>query len=470
MDMKYHIWTEGCQMNVADSLRVASALEHLGYTPTRQPEDAKIIVLNTCVVRQSAEDKAYGRLQSLRPLKEKRPDLVINLMGCLVGVKGHDRLQKRFPFVDVFSPPSDPGPLVAFLTQDESRDLEQASTTQRFAAMDGELLIPIDERGKLVASHVPVVLGCSHACSFCIIPYRRGVERSRPAAEILAEVRALVAQGVKEITLLGQIVDRYGKDLNGEGAETNLASLLRCVQEVVGLERIRFLTSHPNWMTDELLESVAGLSKVMPQIEVPVQAGDDEVLDNMKRGYKADDYRRLVQRIREKIPGVAIATDIIVGFPGESEVQFQHTYDLLEELRLDVAHLARYSPRPGTVSERRMPNDVPDAEKWRRFRLLEEQHERISGEINARYLGETVEVLFEDKVRGRWRGRTPTNKLVFVEADADLRGELCKVQVTWSGPWSMQARLPLPRQSADAAESAGYSSRAPEDRSGNTAW
>ncbi len=438
MDMKYHIWTEGCQMNVADSLRVASALEHLGYAPTHQPEEAKVIVLNTCVVRQSAEDKAYGRLQSLRPLKEKRPDLVINLMGCLVGVKGHERLQKRFPFVDVFSPPSDPGPLVAFLTQDETRDLEQTATTRRFAAMDGELLLPLDERGKLVASHVPVVLGCSHACTFCIIPYRRGVERSRPAADILAEVRALADQGVKEITLLGQIVDRYGKDLDGG---TNLAALLHAVQEVDGLERIRFLTSHPNWMTDELLESVAGLSKVMPHIEVPVQAGDDEVLENMKRGYTADDYRRLVQRIREKIPGVAIATDIIVGFPGESEAQFLHTYDLLEELRLDVAHLARYSPRPGTVSERRMPNDVPDAEKWRRFRLLEEQHERISGEINARYLGETVEVLFEDKVRGRWRGRTPTNKLVFVEADADLRGQALPVQVTWSGPWSMQARL-----------------------------
>ncbi len=432
-------------MNVADSLRVASALEHLGYTPTHQPEEAGVIVLNTCVVRQSAEDKAYGRLQSLRPLKEKRPDLVVNLMGCLVGVKGFERLQKRFPFVDVFSPPSDPGPLVSFLTQDETRDLEQAATTQRFAAMDGELLLPLEDRGRLVASHVPVVLGCSHACTFCIIPYRRGIERSRPVSEIMSDARALAAQGVKEITLLGQIVDRYGKDLEDSDGKINLASLLHSMQEVDGIERIRFLTSHPNWMTDELLESVAEYPKVMPHIEVPVQAGDDEVLANMRRGYTADDYRRLVERIREKIPGVAIATDIIVGFPGESEAQFQHTYDLLEELRLDVAHLARYSPRPGTVSERRMPDDIPDAEKWRRFRLLEEQHERISGEINARYLGESVEVLFEEQVRGRWRGRTPTNKLVFVEADEELRGQVRRVQVTWSGPWSMQARLSPPR-------------------------
>jgi len=437
--MKYHIWTEGCQMNVADSLRVASALEHLGYHATRQAGEADVIVLNTCVVRQSAEDKAYGRLSSLRPLKDQRPELVINLMGCLVGVKGHERLQKRFPFVDVFSPPSDPGPLVAYLTQGESRDLELAETEQRFAEMDEGLLLPVEERGKLVASHVPVVLGCSHACSFCIIPYRRGVERSRPVGEIVAETRALVAQGVKEITLLGQIVDRYGKDVP-DGP--NLSALLRIVHEVEGLERIRFLTSHPNWMTDELLDTVARLPKVMPHIEVPVQAGDDTVLENMKRGYTGDDYRRLVERIRSRIPGVAIATDIIVGFPGETDAQFQATYDLLEELKLDVAHLARYSPRQGTVSERRMPDDVQDEEKWRRFRLLEEQQERIATEINARYLGEVVEVLFEDKVRGRWRGRTPTNKLVFVESAEDLRGQVRSVQVTWTGPWSMQAALP----------------------------
>ncbi len=437
--MKYHIWTEGCQMNVADSLRVASALERLGYQSTRGVDEADVIVLNTCVVRQSAEDKAYGRLHSLRPLKARRPDLVINLMGCLVGVKGHERLKARFPYVDVFSPPSDPGPLIAYLTQDESRELEQGQTHQRFAAMDGDLALPVQERGKLVATHVPIVLGCSHACTFCIIPYRRGVERSRPVGEIVGEVRALVEQGVKEITLLGQIVDRYGKDIAGG---PDLAALLHIVHAVDGLERIRFLTSHPNWMSGDLLDTVAELPKIMPHIEVPVQAGDDEVLKNMHRGYTADDYRRLVERIRRRIPGVSIATDVIVGFPGEGDVQFRRTYDLLEELRLDVAHLARYSPRPGTVSERRMADDVPDAEKWRRFRLLEEQQERIAGEINARYLGESVAVLFEEKVRGRWRGRTPTNKLVFVETGEDLRGQVRNVTITWTGAWSMQASLP----------------------------
>jgi len=425
-------------MNVADSLRVASALERIGYQSAPRAEDADVIVLNTCVVRQSAEDKAYGRLHSLRPLKKQRPELVINLMGCLVGVKGHERLKERFPFVDVFSPPSDPGPLLTYLTQDETRAKELALLEERYAAMDGDLVLPLEERGKLVTAHVPVVLGCSHACTFCIIPYRRGVERSRPLGEVVAEVRSLVAQGVKEVTLLGQIVDRYGKDIP-DGP--NLVSLLRAVHQVEGLERIRFLTSHPNWISDELLDCVAELPKVMPHLEVPVQAGDDQVLANMRRGYTRDDYRRLVERIRNRIPGASIATDIIVGFPGETEAQFQRTYDLLEELRLDVAHLARYSVRPGTVAERRMNDDVPEEEKWRRFRLLEEQQERIAAEINARYLGETVEVLFEEEARGRWRGRTPTNKLVFVESNENLRGQVRKVVITWSGPWSMQARL-----------------------------
>jgi tRNA-2-methylthio-N6-dimethylallyladenosine synthase len=429
---------------------VASALERLGYHATRQAGEADVIVLNTCVVRQSAEDKAYGRLHSLRPLKKQRPEIVINLMGCLVGVRSSEKLKERFPFVDVFSPPSDPGPLVSYLTQDETRQLEHDEVQQRFALMDGNLILPELQLGKLVSTHVPVVLGCSHACTFCIIPYRRGVERSRSVGEIISEVRSLVAQGIKEITLLGQIVDRYGKDVP-DGP--NLAALLRLVHEIDGLERIRFLTSHPNYMGDDLLDAVAELPKVMPHIEVPVQAGDDEVLENMKRGYRAEDYRSLVEKIRSRLGGenmnggysrVAIATDIIVGFPGETGAQYQRTYDLLADLKLDVAHLARYSTRPGTLADRRMQDDVPDQEKWRRFRELEQLQEEISAEINARYLGQTVEVLFEDIVKGRWRGRTPTNKLVFVETDENLRGRVLPVKITWTGPWSMQAAMPRP--------------------------
>ncbi len=436
--MKYHIWTEGCQMNVADSQRVGSALEHLGYTHTAKIESADVIVMNTCVVRQSAEDKAYGRLSSLQPLKQKNPALVINLMGCLVGVRGHDKLRKRFPYVDVFSPPSDPGPLVSYLTQGEIRSLEDAETTRRFFAMDEELILPVAERGKLVSAHVPIVYGCSHACTYCIIPYRRGIERSRPVGDIVSEIRALAAQGVKEVTLLGQIVDRYGTDVP-DGP--NLAGLLRLVCEVDGIERVRFLTSHPNYFGNELIDAIASLPKVMPHIELPIQAGDDTVLENMKRGYTQQAYRDIVAQIRSKIPDCSIATDIIVGFPGETDEQFMQTYQVLADLKLDVAHLARYSMREGTVATRRMSDDVTDTEKMRRFRLLEDLQEQIVTEINARYQGQTVPVLFEEKVKGRWRGRTPTNKLVFVETTENLKGLTVPVQITWTGPWSMQANL-----------------------------
>ena len=435
---KYHVWTEGCQMNVADSQRLGSALERLGYEFTGKAEDADVIVLNTCVVRQSAEDKATSRLSSLRPLKTRNPALVVNLMGCLVGIRDSEKLRLRFPFVDVFSPPSDPGPLIAFLSQGESRAFEESETGERFKIMDGENILPEHERGRTVSVHLPAVLGCSHACTFCIIPSRRGSERSRPVDEIESEACSLARQGVKEITLLGQIVDRYGKD-QPEGP--NLAGLLRRLERVEGLERIRFLTSHPNYFSEELMDSVAELPKVMPHIEIPIQAANDEVLKNMRRGYTQADYRRMVAKMRERIPGCSIATDIIVGFPGESEAQFMETCHLLEDLRLDVAHLARYSPRPGTVAERLYANDVPDEEKMRRFRLLEDQQEKIGSEINSRMLGQKVEVLFEDKVKGRWRGRTPTNKLVFVESGEDLRGKVIPVRVTWTGPWSMQARL-----------------------------
>lgn len=437
--MKYHIWTEGCQMNVADSQRVASALEKLGYEDTEKPANADVIILNTCVVRQSAEDKAIGRLSSLQPLKKQNPNLVINLMGCLVGVKNNPVLEKRFPYVDVFSPPSDPEPLITHLLEKEGRSHEIDTTEMRFAFMDGDLVLPDGDKGNLISSFVPVVLGCSHACTYCIIPYRRGIEKSRPPIEILAESESLVKQGVKEITLLGQIVDRYGKD---NGDYPTLGGLMRRMHTIDGLERIRFLTSHPSYMTDELLDTVAEFPKVMPHIEVPIQAGNDQVLENMRRGYTNSQYRELVHKIRERIPGVSIATDIIVGFPGETQAQFQDTYDLLADLKLDVAHLARYSPRTGTVSERRMEDDVPDEEKWERFRLLEELQEGIVTQIHATYLNQTVPVLFEEKGRkGRWRGRTETNKLVFVESDQDLRGKLKPVKITWTGPWSMLAEL-----------------------------
>jgi len=471
--VKYYIWTIGCQMNVADSRRLASALERLGGTLSDRVEEADVVVLNTCVVRQSAEDKVYGRLGSLRPLKGRRPEVVVGLMGCLVGARDSAPLRRRFPWVDAFMPPSEPGPLLEVLAErgiaGEGRTLEAIEAIRRYRLQEGDLLLPARERDRLVSAYVPAVLGCSHACTYCVIPYRRGTERSRPAEEILAEAKVLAAQRVKEITLLGQIVDRYGYDLvsgskprpeaQPEGSqvsssnlgpetlkpETPLVGLLRRMHAIEGLERIRFLTSHPNWMADDLLDAVAELPKVCEHIEVPVQAGDDEVLARMERGYTADDYRRLIARIRERIPGVSIATDVIVGFPGETAAQFQRTYDLLAELRLDKAHIARYSPRLQTLAARRFPDGVPPEEKERRRKALDDLQAEIVREINGRLVGQTVEVLVEGKKKARpergrgerWWGRTRTDKLAFFEDEGEWQGQLAQVRITWAGPWSL---------------------------------
>jgi tRNA-2-methylthio-N6-dimethylallyladenosine synthase len=435
MTKKYHFWITGCQMNYADARQVATLLESHGYEESSRAEEADVIVLETCVVRQQAEDKAKNKLHSLAPLKKANPNVTLAVMGCLVGVKGNELLEQKFPFVDVFMPPqTDGSPLLSHLQQTDELALEQERTKRQHALLDGEVVLPLEQRGTLVSAPVSVVYGCSHACTFCIIPYRRGVERSRSVGEIVSEVRSLVRQGVREVVLLGQIVDRYGKDIP-DGPD--LADLLQVINDVDGLERIRFLTSHPNWMTDKLLRAVAGLPKVMPQIEVPVQAGDDRVLANMKRGYTAQQYRDLITRIRNIVPGVAIHCDIIVGFPGETAAQFQATYELLADLKLDKVHLARYSPRTGTVSARRMEDDVTEEDKWERFRLLEELQREISHEKTRAFLGHTVDVLVEETHKGRWRGRNPQNKLVFFDDSRDLLGQVVPVAITWAGPYSM---------------------------------
>ncbi|HOG22668.1 MAG TPA: tRNA (N6-isopentenyl adenosine(37)-C2)-methylthiotransferase MiaB [Flexilinea sp.] len=438
--MKYYIWTEGCQMNVADSQRLASALERLGYSESPIIEEADVIVLNTCMVRQSAEDKAIGRLSSLKPLKKKNPDLVLGVMGCMVGFKDQTEIRKKLPYVDVFAPPSNPKPIIDFLIRQEyigeasaSRNVETDTVWE-----PGKLTLPASRRKKTVAGFIPIVYGCSHACAYCIIPYKRGAERSRNPQEILDHARSLAEQGVKEVTLLGQIVDRYGLDTAGY---PTLAELLREIHEIPGIERIRFLTSHPNWITDELLDMVRELPKVMKHIEVPAQAGNNTVLENMRRGYTDEEYRNLISHIREKIPGVSIGTDIIVGFPGETEAQFEDTFRQLADLKLNVVHLARYSPRKGTLSERTMPDDVSDEEKWRRFRAVETLQEQIATELHAALEGKILPVLFEEKQKGRWMGRTEHMDLVYVESESDLTGLILPVKINWTGPWTMIGEL-----------------------------
>jgi len=420
-------------MNVADSFRVAAALENLGYKPTSVPKEADVIVLNTCVVRASAEQKAVGRLTSLKSLKTKNPDLVLSLMGCMVGIRDYEDLRKRYPYVDVFAQPSDPGPLINFL---QGKPEVHSAYREVADILDADFAytLPATRSGSIVSAFLPIIYGCSHACSYCVIPLRRGREISRKAEDVLKDARALAESGVKEITLLGQIVDRYGQDIPGN---PTLAELLRQIHDIDGLLRIRFLTSHPNWMSDDILDAVAELPRVMPHIELPNQAGDDTILRNMRRGYTSEQYLATIAKIRDRLDEVSIATDIIVGFPGETEEQFERTVEVLETVKPDMTHVARYSPRPDTYSARKMADDVPEEEKMRRFRVIEKMQEDFSTKINARYLGRDVPVLFEEKNRGRWRGRTPTNKLVFAESGQDLAGPIEDVHITWTGPWSM---------------------------------
>ena len=436
--MKYYLWTIGCQMNFADSRQAAEQLQKIGFRETQKPQDADLILLNTCVVRQSAEDKVVGRLTSLQGLKRHRPDVKLALMGCFVNeVPG---LQQRYPWVDAFIQPSD---IAAVLTLAEeeagSRRLEARSRAQD--AGNNNTRLP-------TSAGVPISYGCDHLCTYCIVRLRRGPEVSRPVDEIVAEVQGLVRRGVREVTLLGQNVDSYGRDLSSpepggqDGRRSpDLAALLETVHELDGLERIRFLTSHPADLSQRLIEAAARLPKVCEHMEVPVQSGDDVVLRRMGRGYTAAYFRDLVARIRQAMPGVGLATDVIVGFPGETEDQYQATYRLLEELRFDVVHVAAYSPRTGTPA-RRLPDDVSPGEKERRRKAIDDLQERIVGEINAQLLGQTVEVLVEERHRGKWRGRTRTNKLVFFGVDErDWTGQLVQVRIAKTGPWSMQGEL-----------------------------
>ena len=438
MDRTYYLWTIGCQMNEADARRLAAQLEARGYLPCSLAEQASVVVLNTCVVRQQAEDRVLRRLAPLAALKRRKPQTTIAVMGCLVGRREEASLRDRFPWVDVFAPPSDLQPLLDHLEEAHERERErERAVCGEAAAMEPgeEPVLPRSQRDRAVTAQVPVVLGCSCGCAYCVIPGRRGRERSRPAEEILDEVRRLAEQGVREVTLLGQIVDRYGLDRSGS---PDLAALLQRVAAVPGLLRVRFLTSHPRWMSDRLFEAVAESAILCPCFEVPVQSGNDEVLARMRRNYTVDEYRRLIGRLRARVPNAAIATDIIVGFPGETEAQFMDSFRLIEELRLDIAHIARYSERPGTPAAGLYPDDVPEAEKQRRWAALEELQTRIQEEENARLLGGVVDVLAERcEKNGRWRGRTPQNKLVFFEDDREPLGRVVPVELTWTGPFTL---------------------------------
>ena len=420
----FHIWTIGCQMNKADSQRLGSALEQLGLREVGTANEADLVVLNSCVVRQQAEDKVVGNLTWMKPWRSEDPDRIVALMGCMVGSKT-DELSRRFPFVDLFMPPQQYGPLLELVGERVGLDWEGCVGSLAPAQPD-------------VTCYVPIIHGCDLMCTFCIIPYRRGRQVSRPVDELVHEVQLLVDRGVKEVTVLGQTVDAYGLDLPGK---PDLGYLLAQLNDVAGLERIRFLTSHPSFFTDEIIHAVADLPKVCEHINLPVQAGDDEVLKAMRRPYTRQEFKDLVGRIRDIVPHSSLATDIIVGFPGETGEQFQRTVELIAELRPDKVHCAAYSSRPGTIAGRTMEDDVSKEEKTRRRVQLEDLQQGILTEINSALLGQEVDILVEGRRDGKWHGRTRTDKLVFFQSEDEYLGQLVNLNITKTGPWSLQGEL-----------------------------
>ena len=409
---KYHIWTIGCQMNKSESERLGSLFEEMGYQATERAPEADLIVLNGCVVRQSAESRVVNKLQNLKRLKKERPSLVIAVTGCFVSPET-DALKKGFPYVDHFFPPGGNPPW-----------------------LDDQTL-PLPKR-PAPATFVPIMQGCNNFCSYCIVPYRRGRERSRPLLELAAEVKELVWNGAKEVTLLGQNVDSYGHDLPDR---PDLADLLAALNDTDGLARLRFLTNHPKDMSLRLIEAIASLDKVCEQVCLPVQSGSDAVLKAMNRHYTVEQYRDLVASIRSRIPGVALSTDVIVGFPSESEEQFRQTVGLLSATKFDTVHVAAYSPRAGTAAARELEDDVPPEEKSRRLSEVERLQEGVAAEINARLLGKTAEILVEGKARGKWYGRTRTDKLVFFKDENDRLGQLVNIRIAKTSPWALQGKI-----------------------------
>jgi tRNA-2-methylthio-N6-dimethylallyladenosine synthase len=425
--LRYFIWTIGCQMNKAESQQIAGYFDSVGYQATTSFSNADLVIINTCVVRQSAENKVLGTLGLLKGLKNKHPHLQILVTGCLVDSDTQE-LKRRFPHVDLLFKPGDFQELIAW---GQKQDIPIEQRLLRYTRND--TWMPLSP-----CAFVPIIQGCDNFCSYCIVPYRRGREVSRPLGEIVCEVEELVRRGIKEVTLLGQNVDSYGHDLPGH---PELADLLNELSNIDGLVRIRFLTNHPKDISPKLIDTVASLDKVCEHLELPVQAGDDDILKAMRRGYTVEQYRELAHTIRHKIPQISVSTDIIVGFPGETEEQFEHSLSVLKEIRFDVVHVAAYSPRPGTIAWREYQDDIPSDVKKERLNKIEELQAAVASEINSRLQGRQVEVLVEGKKRGKWFGRTRSNKLVFFEDAGNWLGQLARIQIEKTSPWSLRGEV-----------------------------
>ncbi|MFA4028747.1 MAG: hypothetical protein GDYSWBUE_000811 [Candidatus Fervidibacterota bacterium] len=436
--MRYYIITFGCQMNVHDSEIMAGLLESMGYSPAQSMEDADIVLINTCTVRSKPVEKAFSYLGQLRRLKQRNPKMLIGVCGCMAQ-RDAELIKQRAPFVDLLVGPRNLHHLPELIERaiKDSRQVEWRDLTE---LPQPPLLV---KRRSDISAYVTIIHGCNRQCTFCVVPTARGTQWSVPPEIVLRQVSELIDGGYKEVILLGQNVDAYGHDLKGE--RVTLAWLLRRIDEMAAKRkvRVRFTTNYPLYVTDELISAIADLESVCESIHIPVQSGDNYILKLMRRGYTVEQYLRVIERLRERVPEIAIATDVMVGFPGEREEHFQNTLKLMERVEFDQAFMFAYSPRPNTLAAS-MPEQVPVDVKLRRLRELIALQNEIQQRKNERDIGRVVEVLIEgesEKDRTKLSGRTRTNKVVVLDGDIKLRGEFVNVKLTKAYLWGYSGEL-----------------------------
>ncbi|MBN2096238.1 tRNA (N6-isopentenyl adenosine(37)-C2)-methylthiotransferase MiaB [Candidatus Peregrinibacteria bacterium] len=438
--MKYFIQTYGCQMNYSDSERIVTVLEKMGYEKTNGFQDADLIILNTCSVKQKAEDRIYGLGEIFAPLKEKNLNLKIGITGCMIreasGIRGdvkHDVLN-IMPTIDFVFRIKDLMQLPEILNK-----LHKTEGAEGVKNLCDYFHIP-PTIANLTQVFIPVSKGCNNFCSYCIVPYARGREECRPMADILDEVKKAAKRGAKEINLVGQNVSTYNApDADPESKESHFAQLLRRIDAVEGVDRIRFYTVHPKDMTDDVIDLYGELKSMVPHIHLPIQSGSETVLKRMNRNYSPDRLRELVRKLRNRLPHMSISSDIIVGFCGETEEEFQESCDLVQELKLDLLYISKYSERKGTLASEKYEDDVPaDVKKDRFFRITELMKD-ISHEYNQQFKGEKVKILVERIRKGYADGKTPEFKMARFKADdPKLIGKYVTIKVDKPMEWCLE--------------------------------
>ena len=427
----------GCQGNVSDGERMAGQLKAIGYDRTEDMEQADLILINTCCVRETAEDKVYGKIGEIKALKRRKPDLIFGIAGCMAQKEG-EALIKRAPHIDFVLGTSKVHSLSQTVRRIEAERGHVVDVTLTETELPDESEAPVLRDGKLSA-WVPIMYGCNNFCTYCIVPYVRGRERSRLPEDILREVEQAVKAGYKEVTLLGQNVNSYGKDHK----QANFAELLAMVDKVEGIERVRFMTSHPKDLSDKVIEAMAQGKHLCEHIHLPVQHGSSKILKAMNRVYTAEAYKDLVKRIRAAMPEVSLTTDLIVGFPGETEEDFEELLTFLKEIRYDAAYTFIYSKRSGTPAAE-MENQVPEDVKKARLQKLMEVQNEISLEINKSLQGKTMEVMVEGPSKNDetvWMGHTRSNKIVLFPHGAEKEGDFVQVKITSPQTWVLKGEV-----------------------------